>query len=84
MIPEIIAKGERSEDGHGANYDYTLIDNTRLRVTTTTNKWREEFTNFYSKRKPLQPEYRQAQKWEHAIKRTNNWRRGFGSKDGKF
>lgn len=53
LIPDVIAKGERSMDGNRVSYNYTLADGTRLRVTTQLYKGREEFTNYLSNRKPL-------------------------------
>lgn len=54
MIPEVVAKGERTVNGQKIIYDYTAPDGTTLKVTTEMNAGREMFTNFISNRKPLQ------------------------------
>lgn len=62
MIPEIIAKGERTVNGKKVTYDYVAEDGAMLRVTTEIRKnGHEEFTNLISNRKPQTSEYRQAQ-----------------------
>ena len=55
MIPEILAKGERTAYDKKVAYDYVAEDGTRLRVTTEVHGKNERFTNFISNRKnPLQ------------------------------
>lgn len=54
LIPEIIAKGERSVTGNKIAYDYTIEDGVRLRVTTEKHGMNERFTNFLSNREPRQ------------------------------
>lgn len=74
MIPEIIAKGERSENGNKIAYDYITEGGTRLRVTTEVKSFgREEITNFLSNRKPQTSENRRPLKGDtQSSARTSN------------
>ena len=54
MMPEIIAKGDRSVNGKNIAYDYTTADGTRLRVTAEKHGINERFTNLLSNREPRQ------------------------------
>lgn len=74
MIPEIIAKGERSENGNKIAYNYITEGGTRLRVTTEVKNFgREEITNFLSNRKPQTSENRRPLKGDtQSSARTSN------------
>ncbi len=50
LIPEVIANGERTENGKKAVYKHS-IDGVEYTVITENNKGREEFANFYTNRK---------------------------------
>lgn len=52
LIPEIISKGQRNNNGKIITYDYAIGDGVRLRVTTELKAGKELFTNFIAKRKP--------------------------------